>query len=385
MSASASTSTNAPSLSPPVPSQPTNAASSSSTRQHNPSSSTSPSILPHSPETLRQIAEARTALEASMQNIGTSLSADLQSRAQNLHSNSAQLDKQMKDVEKGTTGLRKETEKLGKLAKEGEKKMKELGNVQNWAEMLERDFLVLGETLRLARKGSSSGSSWSGSEEGDMDGERDEESLAGDKRRELIGAGFGVGDEGRGFLDVYGLSEDVAMDGIETELESEGKATPVELADVVMGDVEPTYVDKGKGKAVETHAESIAKTGDTEAMIVDEENGQAFETPAEAVAAMSDAEPVVIDKGKGKAVDSSMQPTGEILVADLVVAVINKGDCKDIEANMESVITEPLKETPTVHLVETSEAESSLVPTPGSGSVSYPSSAMIQTPASSET
>jgi hypothetical protein len=195
-----------------------------------------------------------------MQNIGNSLTHDLKSRAQNLHANSAQLDKQMKDVEKGTQALKKENEKLGKLAKEGDKKMKELGNVQNWAEMLERDFLLLEETLRLAREGSDSGSwtgssSWSGSE----DGERDEESLAGDKRRELIGAGFGIEDEGRGFLDIYGLSEDTTMEGVENEHDDEGKAIPNMHVDTVMRDVGQRHEDKGKGKEKVVEAEEEVK------------------------------------------------------------------------------------------------------------------------------
>lgn len=84
-----------------------------------------------------------------MSNIGSSLDHTLRSRAENLHANSKQLEKQQKDVVKATDGLKKENQKLAKLADEGSKKLKELGNVQNWAEMLERDFLVLGETLRL--------------------------------------------------------------------------------------------------------------------------------------------------------------------------------------------------------------------------------------------
>lgn len=71
---------------------------------------------------------------------------------------------------KETEGLRRETEKLKKLADEGGRKVKELGNVQNWAELLERDFLVLEETLRLVEE--KSDSEWStesesGSESGD--------------------------------------------------------------------------------------------------------------------------------------------------------------------------------------------------------------------------
>lgn len=122
-------------------------------------STTSPSLpspeTSHSPETTRQIAEARAALEASILNIGSSLDSSLKSRASNLHSNSTALEKQQKDLVKQTDGLRKETDKLKKLADEGGKKVKELGNVQNWAEMLERDFLLLEETIRLANEGDS--------------------------------------------------------------------------------------------------------------------------------------------------------------------------------------------------------------------------------------
>jgi len=211
-----------------------------------------------------------------MLNIGNNLSAELKSRAQNLHANSAQLDKQMKDVQKGTKALQKQNDKLGKMAHDGQQKMKELGNVQNWAEMLERDFLVLEETLRLVKKGEEEGSDWSGgysgsgSYSGSEDGERDEESLAGDRRREGIGKGFVVNEEEMGFLDVYGLEEDSAMEGVETEAEDgEGKGegfteTPTgtveksqleELkldgaGDVMMSSDHMPPVDKGKGKEV---------------------------------------------------------------------------------------------------------------------------------------
>lgn len=36
--------------------------------------------------------------------------------------------------------LGKEGDKLEKVVREGQRKVKELGNVQNWAEVLERDF-----------------------------------------------------------------------------------------------------------------------------------------------------------------------------------------------------------------------------------------------------
>ncbi|KAI1210494.1 uncharacterized protein F4807DRAFT_68462 [Annulohypoxylon truncatum] len=132
------------------------------------------------------IDEARAALVASMSNM---LDSELQSRASLLHSNAAALTKQEKDVAKGTEALRKENDKLEKLARDTERKIKELGNVQNWAEVLERDFLVLEETMRIVREGSGSGddscskcsgSSWTGSYSAD-------DSRAGSRRGSVTG------------------------------------------------------------------------------------------------------------------------------------------------------------------------------------------------------
>ncbi|KAK2593796.1 hypothetical protein QQS21_008504 [Conoideocrella luteorostrata] len=111
--------------------------------------------LPSS-ETQRHVSEARAAVVASMGNL---LDSELQSRAGILHDNAAALDKQERDVLRATEGLRKEREKLAKEADNASRKVKELGNVQNWAEVLERGFLVLEETVRLAnREGSDAGS-----------------------------------------------------------------------------------------------------------------------------------------------------------------------------------------------------------------------------------
>ncbi|KAK8078120.1 hypothetical protein PG996_004290 [Apiospora saccharicola] len=139
------------------------------------SASNSNSMPPHlhahlpSTTTTLHMTEARDALVATMSNL---FDTELQSRASLLHANATQLSRQEADVAKATESLRKENDKLAKVAREAGKRIKETGNVQNWAEVLERDFLVLEETLRLAREGdgeseggytSSSGSCWSGS------------------------------------------------------------------------------------------------------------------------------------------------------------------------------------------------------------------------------
>lgn len=101
--------------------------------------------------------------------------------------------------------MRKETDKLVKVVKQGSEKVREAGDVQNWAEVLERDFLVLEDTLRQVRRGSggcsdpdcsgcscSSGSSWSGSRTPSRRG-----SLGGD-----AGNADGSADKGKGVEDL---------------------------------------------------------------------------------------------------------------------------------------------------------------------------------------
>ncbi|KAL7926606.1 hypothetical protein ACQKWADRAFT_280844 [Trichoderma austrokoningii] len=112
----------------------------------------SPALQPTLPsaETQRHVAEARAAVVASM---GNMLDSELQSRASILHDNAAALEKQERDVIRATEGLRRETAKLKAEADKAARRVKELGNVQNWAEVLERGFLVLEETVRLANGG----------------------------------------------------------------------------------------------------------------------------------------------------------------------------------------------------------------------------------------
>ncbi|KAK6212004.1 hypothetical protein LQW54_005532 [Pestalotiopsis sp. IQ-011] len=129
--------------------------------------------LPSPPSSPEQTAQARAALVGTISNL---LDSELQGRASLLHANAKALEGQERDVVKATEALRRETDKLVKVVKQGSEKVREAGDVQNWAEVLERDLLVLEDTLRQVRRGSggcsdpdcsgcscSSGSSWSGS------------------------------------------------------------------------------------------------------------------------------------------------------------------------------------------------------------------------------
>jgi hypothetical protein len=65
------------------------------------------------------------------------------------------VEKQISELQASTKALSKESDKLQKEANQAGRKLKELGNVQNWAEVMEREFLILEETVRLAAESGS--------------------------------------------------------------------------------------------------------------------------------------------------------------------------------------------------------------------------------------
>lgn len=203
-------------------------------------SPTNPAHLPTSSQQA-QIAQARTALVAS---IGNALDTELQTRASLLHANQAAIEKQERDVERALRDLRKEDDKLLKVLNEGSRKVKELGDVQNWAERLERDFLVLEETMRLVNRGqgpsrrrgsgSESGSesgSWSGSgsESGSWSGSEEEE------------GGSVVGDEGQDEEGDVRMQDGMEENGVAEESLDKGKGKQVAMASDAM-DLDPAQV-----------------------------------------------------------------------------------------------------------------------------------------------
>ncbi|KAK4655829.1 hypothetical protein QC762_305860 [Podospora pseudocomata] len=153
-----------------------------SSLQH-PSRSSSHPFPVTAPPDPKAIDQARTALLATLSNY---FDREITPRAQFLHQNNAAIEKQQSDLIKATQSLKKENDKLAKMADTYGKKVKEVGNVQNWAEMLEREFLILEDTLRRAKEGNTSDeeeegswtgseSCWSGSEdEGEGDWDRGE-------------------------------------------------------------------------------------------------------------------------------------------------------------------------------------------------------------------
>jgi Skp family chaperone for outer membrane proteins len=102
-----------------------------------------------SDDSQRRTAEARDAVTATLSSVGSSYDAELQRRAADLHANSKAIEKQENELKKQTAALAKQTAQWEKLVDTSTKKLKEIGDVQNWAEVMERDLLVIEETLRL--------------------------------------------------------------------------------------------------------------------------------------------------------------------------------------------------------------------------------------------
>ncbi|KAL4958778.1 uncharacterized protein BDV14DRAFT_206296 [Aspergillus stella-maris] len=112
--------------------------SSSSTDQN---SSTAPSSSPD------QQSIAVSAFTASLHSLGQNYTSSLVDRAKVLHENSAALESQEEELARTTANLAKQNNEWEKIADEARTGLKEIGDVQNWAELIERDLLVVEDVL----------------------------------------------------------------------------------------------------------------------------------------------------------------------------------------------------------------------------------------------
>ncbi|KAI7272286.1 hypothetical protein KC345_g7115 [Hortaea werneckii] len=110
--------------------------------------------------------EARAAILATLSAAGSHYSTLTQHKAQDLHANSQAIAVQEAALAQSTRDLEKEGKKWAKEAEKATKGLNRFGDLQNWAEMLERDFVVLEETLRLVEGGDGIGDGEEGSASG---------------------------------------------------------------------------------------------------------------------------------------------------------------------------------------------------------------------------
>jgi len=100
-------------------------------------------------ERIKRADEARKMLNHEIQTLGDTLDVDLKDRISNIHTNAQSLDSQSKQLKSRTQQLSKTSRQWSSLAEGARGRLKEVGDVQNWAEMIERDLLILEETLRI--------------------------------------------------------------------------------------------------------------------------------------------------------------------------------------------------------------------------------------------
>ena len=127
--------------------------------------STTTSSTAVSSESSRTQAEAQAAVLATLEAAGSNYDSQYQRRAVDLHANATSIAKQEAQLKNDTVALAKESAKWQKELDKATKGLNEFGDMQNWAEVMERDFMVLEETLRLVEgeqlvESASGGSQW---------------------------------------------------------------------------------------------------------------------------------------------------------------------------------------------------------------------------------
>jgi hypothetical protein len=123
----------------------------------------------------QRTAEAKAAFTASLNAVGSSLDADLQSRARNIHANSKALNKQEQGVDKEIKKLSKQNDQMQKAVDKAKSDLKEFESLQNFETDLEadleRDLMLIEETLRIVEE-----DDWSDTDDQDAEEQADQHS-----------------------------------------------------------------------------------------------------------------------------------------------------------------------------------------------------------------
>src|SRR5438128_1524987 len=95
----------------------------------------------------QRTAEAKAAFTASLHSVGSSLDAELQSRARNIHANSKALSLQEQGVEKEIKKLSKQSDQMQKVIDKTKNDLKEFDSLQTFEKDigadLERDLMLI--------------------------------------------------------------------------------------------------------------------------------------------------------------------------------------------------------------------------------------------------
>lgn len=126
--------------------------------------------------------EAHLAFTTSLKTISSNYDGELQERAKTLHENASALDAQEAALRRTTADLARQNEGLAGLAGlagEVGDGLKEIGDVQNWAELIERDLLVVEDVLRTVEAEDGVGIEDDGDDEEGLQGRGEGEGMNG--------------------------------------------------------------------------------------------------------------------------------------------------------------------------------------------------------------
>ncbi|KAK7202767.1 hypothetical protein BZA70DRAFT_93106 [Myxozyma melibiosi] len=96
-------------------------------------------------------ADLRRQFYKDLQSLTQYVDRDLRQRITSVHANSKHIATQSKEIRVRTGALAKDATKWEELSGKATQALKEAGDVQNWAEILEVEISALEETMRIVR------------------------------------------------------------------------------------------------------------------------------------------------------------------------------------------------------------------------------------------
>ncbi|KAJ5960967.1 uncharacterized protein N7479_008117 [Penicillium vulpinum] len=115
--------------------------------------------------------EALAAFTATLHSVGTNLEAPLRDRAANIQSNAKALERQEAELAENTQRLARQNQQWIGFADETRDGLKEIGDVQNWTEMIECDLLALEDMMDNVERSHGEHASEDGDDREDSDTE----------------------------------------------------------------------------------------------------------------------------------------------------------------------------------------------------------------------
>lgn len=100
-------------------------------------------------ERLKRAEESRKQLHTTLTTLGSQIDTDLRDRITTIHQNAQSLETQTRMLKNRTAALSKTTRQWSGMAESARSKLKEIGDIQNWAEMIEHELLVMEEAMNI--------------------------------------------------------------------------------------------------------------------------------------------------------------------------------------------------------------------------------------------